>query len=103
MTRIALGVDAGGSKTHAVITDETGRVLGVGKSGTANWEIVGLKGAQAALRRAIWQALERAGVSPEHVSAACYGLAGLDWPSDEVRLTPVVAEMGLGGSFSLFN
>lgn len=103
MTRIALGVDAGASKTHAVVAAETGHVLGVGKSGTANWEIVGLNGAQAALRRAIWQALEMGNVAPQQISSACYGLAGLDWPGDETRLAATVAELGLGGQFSLFN
>ncbi len=103
MTRIALGVDAGASKTHAVLTDETGRVLGVGRSGTANWEIVGLDGAQAALRQAVEQALAMAHIASKHISAACYGLAGLDWPSDETRLTPVIASLGLGGTFKMYN
>jgi N-acetylglucosamine kinase-like BadF-type ATPase len=37
------------------------------------------------------------------VTAAGYGLAGLDWPSDEARLRPLVDELGLSGPSVLVN
>ena len=98
-----VGVDAGGTKTHALVADESGEVLGVGRAGTGNWEGVGLDGALAALRQAVGEALAAARTSPQEVTAAGYGLAGLDWPSDEARLRPLVEELGLSGPAVLVN
>lgn len=98
-----VGVDAGGTKTHALVADESGEVLGVGRAGPGNWEGVGLDGALAALRQAVGEALAAARTSPQEVTAAAYGLAGLDWPSDEARLRPLVEELGLSGPSVLVN
>ena len=98
-----VGADAGGTKTHALVADESGEVLGVGRAGTGNWEGVGLDVALAALRQAVGEALSAARTSPQEVTAAGYGLAGLDWPSDEARLRPLVEELGLSGPSVLVN
>lgn len=98
-----VGVDAGGTKTHALVADEAGEVLGVGRAGPGNWEGVGLDGALAALRQAMGEALSAARTAPQEVTAAAYGLAGLDWPSDEARLRPLVEELGLSGPSVLVN
>jgi len=92
-----LGVDAGGTKTHALLADEGGVIHGVGRAGAGNWEMVGLEGALAVLRQGVGQALAQAGVAPGEVAAAGYGLAGLDWPSDEERLRPLVAQLAVAG------
>ncbi len=98
---IVLGVDGGASKTHAVLADEHGVVVGVGRSGCSNWEVVGLDGAKAALHEAFEAALD--GLNPDCVVASAYGLAGCDWPSDEGRLRPVIASLGLSGPVTLVN
>lgn len=98
-----VGVDAGGTKTHALVADEAGEVLGIGRAGTGNWEGVGLDGTLAALRQAVGEALSAARTTPQEVTAAAYGLAGLDWPSDEARLRPLVEELGLSGPSVLVN
>ena len=36
-----LGVDVGGTKSHCLIADEGGHVVGFGHSGPGNWEAVG--------------------------------------------------------------
>ena len=100
---IVLGIDGGASKTHAVLADERGRVCGVGRAGCSNWESVGLDGAQAALEQAVQGALAAAGVGREAIAASGYGLAGLDWPSDEERLEPVVGALGLPGPYEMVN
>lgn len=98
-----VGVDAGGTKTHALLADETGKVHGAGQAGPGNWEGVGPEGALSAIRRALEEALGAGGVGPAEVSAAAYGLAGLDWLSDEEHLRPLVARLGLGGPQVLVN
>lgn len=101
--RYYLGVDAGGTKTHTLIADETGRLLGCGRGGTANWEVVGLEGAYETLAHTFRDALKEAGLSASDLSAAGYGLAGVDWPSDEARLTPTIQKLGVPGPYALVN
>ncbi len=76
-----LGVDVGGSKTHALIADETGQGIGFGSAGPGNWEAVGYDGLTEVLQAITSQALKMAGVSMTQIAGAGLGLAGFDWPS----------------------
>jgi N-acetylglucosamine kinase-like BadF-type ATPase len=100
---VVLGVDVGASKTHAVLVDERGTVCGVGRAGCGNWEVVGLDGARAAYHDALEAALLDAGLARSDVAASGYGIAGLDWPSDEGRLAPVIDSLGLGSRWTMVN
>ncbi len=86
---LVLGVDGGGRKTHAVVADESGALVGAGEAGTSNWEVVGADGASGAVRTAVGAALEAAGVGVGGLTATVFGLAGLDWPTDARRLDAV--------------
>ncbi|NMB74192.1 MAG: ATPase [Myxococcales bacterium] len=77
-----LGVDAGGTKTLCAIADETGRVLGVGRAGSANYQGCGVAGAASQIGRAIQAACDMAGGVPAEFDAACLGVAGADRPAD---------------------
>jgi N-acetylglucosamine kinase-like BadF-type ATPase len=79
---LLLGVDAGGSKTLALVADSTGHVLGRSLAGSANYQSVGFPVASAELSRAITRALADAGATQESVVAAVLGLAGVDRPED---------------------
>ncbi|MGH3074425.1 MAG: BadF/BadG/BcrA/BcrD ATPase family protein, partial [Gaiellales bacterium] len=76
---LVLGIDGGGTKTHAVIADAEGAVRGFATSGPANWEVVGLRGAGESLREATRRALQAAGAEAGDLRAAALGLAGIDW------------------------
>lgn len=101
--RYVVGIDAGGSKTHALIADLEGRVVGGGESGPGNWEGVGLDGAFDAYARAIDAALRMAGINRTDICAAGYALAGLDWESDVARLESVIRRLDLPGPYTLVN
>lgn len=91
--RIYLGVDAGGSKTHAVITDEKGNVLGKGIAGNGNHQ-VHRKTAAINIEAACDAALQEAGVKKEQISYAYFGLAGADREPDYEILRPMIAALG---------
>lgn len=74
-----LGIDQGGSKTHAIVLDETGRILGLGKSYGACHSVDGLEYAVEAIRLAAAEAIEKAGLSVSDISVAAGGLTGIDW------------------------
>jgi N-acetylglucosamine kinase-like BadF-type ATPase len=100
---IVLGIDAGGSKTHAVLADERGRVLGAGVAGGANWEVGGLDKARASLASAVRHAISSAGIHKEDIAASGIGIAGLDWPDDEEPLQAMIESAGIAGPRVLVN
>jgi N-acetylglucosamine kinase-like BadF-type ATPase len=93
---VVLGMDGGGRKTYAVVTDEDGGVLGAGESGASNWEIAGADAARAALESAASEAIEAAELSSDGIAAVAFGLAGLDWASDEPRLRELSSAVAPG-------
>lgn len=74
-----LGIDQGGSKTHAILADERGRLLGMGKSHGACHSSDGLEYAVGAILEASDQALAQANLQRENVTVAVGGLTGIDW------------------------
>lgn len=76
-----IGVDGGGSKTAAAVVDESGEVLGQGRSGPSNHLRVGLEEAGSNLRGAIRGAVSEAGIALNEVVFAYCGIAGSDHPA----------------------
>ncbi len=100
---LVLGIDGGGSKTHAVVTDDEGNLMGFATNGPSNWETVGLRGAADSLNDAVSKALAPTGKGMRDLKAAAFGLAGVDWPSDVPRMNGVIAQLGLGCDHELVN
>ncbi len=101
--RYFLGADLGGTKTHIVIADETGRVLGFGAAGPGNHEVVGFDGMDAALTNALDAALRSAGLPKGAIAAAGFGIAGYDWPSQKIKMVDVIDRLGLDAPYELVN
>src|SRR6266545_6114614 len=74
--RAVVGVDGGGSKTHAVVLDANLAILGEGFAGPSNPLRVGIANAAAAIRQAIDSACEVAHLRRADLVAAEIGLAG---------------------------
>ncbi|WP_343083568.1 N-acetylglucosamine kinase [Blautia producta] len=77
--RYVLGIDQGGSKTHAVIADQEGNLLGMGKSYGACHSSTSLEYAVQAIIQAADQAISVCGLLKEDVTAVLGGLTGIDW------------------------
>jgi N-acetylglucosamine kinase-like BadF-type ATPase len=102
-TRYYLGIDAGGTKTHALIADETGQAAGFGRAGTGSQQAIGYEAGAQSLRTAIQHALQRAGLRLEQISAAGFGMAGYDWPSQLPPHQEMVASLGLTCPLEIVN
>ncbi|MFB5677766.1 N-acetylglucosamine kinase [Paenibacillus terreus] len=87
-----LGVDGGGSKTLAVVSDEQGQIVGRGMSGCGNHQ-VGAELARRSIREAVAEALSHAGLVREQIEFAMFGLAGADREADFRILRPMMAEL----------
>src|ERR1051325_7075509 len=103
MKQYFLGVDVGGSKCHAVISDETGQILGCGAGGTGNHEAIGYDGFSAVLDSVTRQAIDMAGVKHDDLTGIGMGIAGLDWPSDEPLHREVIGRLGFHAPMELVN
>ncbi|MGA2820311.1 MAG: BadF/BadG/BcrA/BcrD ATPase family protein [Anaerolineales bacterium] len=101
--RYFLGADLGGTKTHLVVADEGGTVLGFGESGPANHQSVGFEGMFYSLDAALNQALSAAGLHKEQLSGAGFGIAGYDWPSQLAQMSETIDRLGLRARKGIFN
>lgn len=103
MMRYFLGVDAGGTKTHALLLNEKGESLGFGRGGRGNWEGIGLDGLTKTLQTAVSGALAMAGIGVEQISGAGLGLAGYDWPSQRGMILDAIRPIGLACPLEIVN
>lgn len=87
---LVLGIDGGGTKTAAwlatVIASAEDRPLGVGQAGPGNMRAVGFETALGNMDAAIAAAFADAKLPRTTVTAACFGLAGADRPSEQQPL-----------------
>ena len=103
MTKYFLGVDVGGTKSHALVVDETGQALGSGVSGAGNYEIVGYQGLIETLNLITDEALLKAGVSKDQLVGAGFGVAGYDWPVEREPTLQAIQTLGLSIPFEFVN
>ena len=94
MSRYYLGVDGGQSSTTAIIGDETGRVLGIGRAGPCNHAgtAEGRTKFIAAINSGLKCAREQAGLEPVRTGfeSACLGFSG--GPADKEEIVREVVE-----------
>jgi N-acetylglucosamine kinase-like BadF-type ATPase len=98
-----LGVDIGASKSHALLADGSGRVLGFGTGGPGNYEDVGWDGFRETLLAITDQALAAAGLRVQEIVGTGLGVAGYDWPSEAPPIWDVIEVLGLRGPVALVN
>lgn len=103
MSRYFLGVDIGGSKSHALIADESGSAVGFGKGGPGNYEGVGWDGLRVTLQDIAGQALASAGIGVGHLAGAGFGIAGYDWPAEREPTLQAIEALGLDAPFEIVN
>jgi N-acetylglucosamine kinase-like BadF-type ATPase len=98
-----LGIDIGGSKSHALIADQNGRVTGWGQGGSGNHEMVGVDGLTHVLHDILQQAVSSAGIQLVQIAGAGFGMAGYDWPFQRPMMLEVIESLGLSAPFELVN
>ena len=94
--RAVVGVDGGGSKTHAVVLDPDFAILGEGIAGPSNPLRVGIANAAAAIREAIDSACQEAHLRRSDLVAAEIGLAGARRKELIARMREALHLLGIG-------
>lgn len=81
-----LGVDGGGTKTHAILTNSAGEILSEGLSTASNPLRVGVENAVHQIVEAVDKACDRIGKQRADIAAAQIGLAGVRREDLRVRM-----------------
>jgi glucosamine kinase len=95
LRRAVVGVDGGGTKTHAAILDSNFNVVGEGFAGPSNPLRVGIANAAGAVREAIEKACETARLRRTDLVAAEVGLAGVRRPELRARVREALHATGI--------
>jgi N-acetylglucosamine kinase-like BadF-type ATPase len=103
MSAYYMGVDLGGTKSHALIADETGRALSLGKAGPGNHESVGYEQMTQVLQDITGQALAGAGIDRQDICAVGYGIAGYDWTSELKSMMGAIDQLELNCPMKVVN
>ncbi|MRR31244.1 hypothetical protein EG834_13180, partial [bacterium] len=96
-------MDVGSTKTHALVVDETGEVLGFGKGGPGNHECVGYQGFVEAVRMAVHASLLDAGITIHDLHGAGFGISGYDWSSERPVFLNLLNDLGLNCPYEIVN
>src|SRR5919197_6394247 len=102
----ALGIDAGGTLTTALLAAADGKAIAEGTGGPGNFQAVGEDAARASIEAAIDGALAAAPDGPlarEQVAAVAAGLAGMHVPADYERFTALVGTLLPAGRVRIYN
>ena len=94
-----LGIDGGGSKTAALVTDESGTPRGRGLAGGSNHLRVGLETATRNIERAVNIALVESGIAIREIEYAYCGIAGSDHPEHHERVVDSLKTFFPRGNF----
>ncbi|MFA6469608.1 MAG: BadF/BadG/BcrA/BcrD ATPase family protein [Bacteroidota bacterium] len=82
-----IGIDGGGSKTHAIIADQRGTILAEHFAGPSNFHIVGVEKASETIFALIEMCCDSVGCKAQHVDSVICGLAGAGRIDDQKRMT----------------
>jgi len=91
--RVVVGVDGGGSKTHAVLAAFDGTILGEVSGGGSNVHKKGVEGAAEVIFDLVGRCIEKAGSSHKAVAHLVVGASGAGRPSTRSELTSVIAAL----------
>jgi N-acetylglucosamine kinase-like BadF-type ATPase len=100
---VFLGIDVGGSKTHALLADEQGNILGMGETGPGNHESVGYDGLIHAMQTAFQFAASQHNIFTDQILGAGFGIAGYDWPSERQNTLNAISNLGLDCPLEVVN
>ena len=98
-----LGIDVGGSKTHALISDANGSAVGFASAGAGNWEDIGYEGLTHVLLDVTERALQNAKINIQSICGAGLGIGGFDWNSQRQEHLQAIKPLGLNCPVEIVN
>ncbi len=90
-----IGMDGGGTKTHAVITDVSGNILAEHVAGPSNFQIIGVEKAAETIFTLIEMCCESVGCEIKNIASVVCGLTGAGRIGDQQRMTEGLKKFAL--------
>jgi len=84
--RYVVGVDAGGTKTHAAVATLDGQVVSLVEAGPGNFQAVGVQAATQNTKKAVDGALSAAGITHDDLAWSAFAVAGADRHKDFITI-----------------
>ena len=103
MTQYFLGIDIGGTKSHALIADEYGHMLGFGRSGSGKREGDDYSPVGRISKLIMNEALADAGITKDQIAGAGFGISDYDWPSQRQPHLDSLTVLGLTAPVEIVN
>lgn len=103
MTDYFLGVDIGGTKSHALIADASGQVIGFAATGPGSHEVVGYEGLGQTMKLIVDEAVTAAGIVKSQLAGAGFGIAGYDWPTELKPMRQIIDSLGFEAPYAFVN
>jgi N-acetylglucosamine kinase-like BadF-type ATPase len=100
---VYLGIDVGGTKSVAWLSDTDGHVLGVGHGPSAVRQGDNYDGMAQVLDDITRQALHAAGLKKSDIRSACFGISGFDWESQRQAHLDAISRINLDTHITLVN
>lgn len=82
--RYILGIDQGGSKTHGILAEETGRILGLVRG--PGLSAPGVDDPVDIVESVVQQLLQETGLRTDQIHTLVAGISGIDWPGDDTAM-----------------
>jgi N-acetylglucosamine kinase-like BadF-type ATPase len=98
-----LGIDVGGTKTHALVTTFDGKIVSVASGEGANWENIGLENAVSSVHTIALEALHSSSLTFSDIAATTLAMAGADWDEDSQLLHQRLVKKGFPDNSRVVN
>lgn len=82
MRKYLIGMDGGGTKTTAILSDIYGNVVCCSTTGGTNHQIIGIESASESIRKLVMSLLDQADLKSDDIGFLLMGLAGADTLED---------------------
>jgi N-acetylglucosamine kinase-like BadF-type ATPase len=92
-SNLVMGIDGGGTKTVALLADDSGDILMEEVGGPTNYQVIGIDAASKNLIHLIRTCCKNAGYTANTVAIVVMGLAGAGRVSDQVRISERVIKL----------
>jgi N-acetylglucosamine kinase-like BadF-type ATPase len=101
--RYVIGIDGGGTKTHALIVGQDGTVLAECSGGPTQIQSFGVKLVASSLFGLIRECCKKIECKPDNLQSVVMGIAGAGRASDRTDLTDTLHSLGVRKKFQLKN
>lgn len=91
--RYFLGIDGGGTKTITAISDESGNILSLVKTGPSNFQSFGIQRAYKELRNGIEMAIKIAKIEKQEIVYGGFGISGADREKDFDIILSIITDI----------